>query len=66
MDYKLFEKEKAQPHKVLKRIKYKSGTPDKRYVEPGETVPDFKHLDNAGYAALRKARRITPVVKDGK
>jgi len=67
MEYKVIEKQKAQPHQVLKRIKYKSGQPGQRYIDPdpkkdwAKEKVTFEHLDNTGYATLLKARRIAPV-----
>jgi len=66
MDIKKLEADKKKPHVVTGRlpIKYRSGHPDARYVQPGETVPTLDHLDVAGYLALLKARRVR--LADGK
>lgn len=72
MDFKVLEAQKARPHEVLKRIKYKSGQEGQRYIEPDASKDwskekvTFEHLDAAGYATLLKARRIKPVATSGK
>ena len=64
-------KQKSKPHEVLKRIKYRSGYADSRYIDPGEEVVTMEHLDDSGYALLVKLKYIAPVktkspAKDGK
>lgn len=52
--------EKAQPHVVLRRIKYRSKLPDERYIDPdtGELVT-FEHIEDwRNYKFLRDGRHI--------
>lgn len=61
--------EKIKKHDVNFRLKYKSGLPECRYIDPGEDQVTFEHLDDAGYLRLRRKGYISPVdatKKDGK
>lgn len=61
------EKQKAQPHQPLRRIKYRSGLDGQRYVDPDPEKDwakenlTMEHLDDVGYKLLLKKRVIVPV-----
>lgn len=50
--------QKAQPHPVLRRIKYRSGLEGQRYIDPGTEEVPFDHLDDVGYQLLLKKKII--------
>lgn len=62
--------DKIKKHDVLKRLKYQSGTPQARYIDPGAEQVPFDHLSDADYLLLRKKRVIavaatSKTAKDG-
>jgi hypothetical protein len=52
--------EKAQPHVVLRRTKYRSRLPGERYIDPGTgEVVTFEHIEDwRQYKDLRDGRHI--------
>lgn len=52
--------DKTKKHEILFRLKYKSHTPEARYIDPGQEQVTFEHLADADYLKLRKKRFIQP------
>lgn len=52
--------EKAQPHVILQRVKYRSRLPGERYIDPGSgELVTFEHIEDwRNYKALRDGRHI--------
>ena len=60
-------KQKALPHDILRMtVKYKSHTPDARYIVPGAEQVSFEHLSDDDYRLMIKKGLIAPAKKAGK